>query len=323
VVICAQNEAENLQKNLPSILNQQYPQFEIIVVDDGSSDDTRYILDKMQKLDQRIKIVSVTKEEKKGSGKKYALQKGIESAKYNIVLLTDADCQPVSESWISEMSSFINEEKKIVLGVSPYKTEYTILNGLQEYETAQTALQYMGFALSGKPYMGVGRNVCYDKKLITSMVWTEKELSVPSGDDDLVIQSLSDKDNTTVCISPESKTISKAKDTWKAWFRQKLRHYGSGAFYKASDKILLGSYLTTKVMLHFFFLLLIVTHNAYSLFFIFLLYALFITIVNLYLNKKIRLNSRWFLSIIYDPLYCFLTVLLGVISKFKKSYQWK
>ncbi len=138
VIICAKNEAENLQKNLPFILNQNYPNFEVIIVDDNSSDNTNEIIKAQQLITNNLFLITISKEEKIGLGKKYALQKGIEAAKNELILLTDADCQPISKNWIAEMANCISDEKKIVLGISPYKTENTFLNALIEYETAQT-----------------------------------------------------------------------------------------------------------------------------------------------------------------------------------------
>ena len=184
IIICAKNEAANLQKNLSFILEQNYPNFEVVVVDDNSTDNTNEIIKTQQLITNNLYLITISKEEKIGLGKKYALQKGVEAARNELILLTDADCQPLSKNWISEMASCANDKHKIVLSISPYKTETTILNGLIEYETAQTAMQYIGFALLGNPYMCVGRNVLYDTALLKSKKWTADELSIASGDDD-------------------------------------------------------------------------------------------------------------------------------------------
>ncbi len=318
VIICAKNETENLQKNLPVILNQHYPDFEVILVDDGSDEQITI-------TGERLTIITLSKEEKIGLGKKYALQKGIEAAKKELILLTDADCWPVSENWITEMAGCINDKHKIVLGISPYETTPTFLNGLIEYETAQTALQYLGFALVGNPYMSVGRNVLYDAILLKSKKWSAEELSIASGDDDLAIQSLATKDNTAVCLSKESYTISEPKKIWKDWIQQKMRHYESGSLYKLSHRIQLGAYLFTKLLTYacLFYLLFSDSNEKSIPAGIFFFYFISITLLNLSLNYFLHLNKRWYFSLLNDILYCIFTVTLGLISWLKPVRKWK
>ena len=290
--------------------------------------------------DERLAIINLTNAEKIGLGKKYALQKGIEAAKNELILLTDADCQPLSKNWIREMAGCVNDKHKIVLGISPYKTENTILNSLIEYETAQTALQYVGFALLKNPYMSVGRNVLYDAALLKSKIWTTQELSIASGDDDLTIQTLATKENTTVCLSKDSYTVSKAKDSWSAWIQQKLRHYESGSMYRFSHRLFLGSYLFKKMILYSVLLFFIC--NGFKIFFtipsassfflkccfyapcFFMLFCICFTFfINYILNKKLQLNKRWYFAVFNDLLYCIFTIMLGLISQFKTTKNWK
>ncbi len=324
VIICAKNESANLKKNLPFILKQNYPNFEVIIVDDGS--DVRLTMN-----NERLTIITLTKEEKIGLGKKYALQKGVEASKKELILLTDADCQPTSKNWISEMASCVNDKHKIILGISPYKKENTILNSLIEYETAQTALQYIGFALLKNPYMSVGRNVLYDAALLKSKTWTTQELSIASGDDDLAIQTLATKENTTVCLSKESYTISDAKNRWSAWFKQKLRHYESGSLYKLSHRLLLGSYLFSKLLMFvsFAYYILSSEHNelktvrfeylcCFNLFYMFM-----ITFINFLLHIKLELSKSWYFAVFNDFLYCIFIITLGLISQLKPTKNWK
>lgn len=318
VIICAKNETENLQKNLPFILQQNYSDFEVILVDDGSNEPfTMY--------NERLKIVTLTKEEKIGLGKKYALQKGIENASKELILLTDADCQPVSPNWISEMASKINDKHKIVLGISPYKHENTFLNALIEYETAQTALQYIGFALLGKPYMSVGRNVCYETSLLKTKTWTNKELSIASGDDDLAIQTLATSQNTIVCLSKNSYTYSEPKTTWTDWLQQKSRHTKSGFLYKFSDKLLLGSYLIAKITCYTSFFCLICMSNGIKI--ITLLSVIvtitFTCIVNMLLHKTLNIQTRWSYSLVLDPVYGFVQLLIGFQNLLQPNQKWR
>lgn len=325
IIICAKNEAVNLQKNLSFILEQDYPNFEVIIVDDNSTDNTNEIIKAQQLITNNLYLITLSKEEKIGLGKKYALQKGIQAAKSELILLTDADCQPISKNWISEMVNCITDNKKIVLGISPYKTENTFLNALIEYETAQTIIQYIGFAILGNPYMCVGRNVLYDKNLLLSKTWTNDELSIASGDDDLAIQTLATKQNTTVCLSENSYTFSEAKTTWKSYFNQKIRHNGSGKLYKIRHKLILGSYILSKILIYTTFFLLLTWNfklNVLHLLCV-IAYPTITCMTNMLLNITLKTQKRWYYSLILDLIYCFFLLYTGLMSLFIPNQKWK
>ncbi|MGZ5189817.1 MAG: glycosyltransferase, partial [Flavisolibacter sp.] len=164
VIICARDEDENIARNLPGILVQEYPStHEVIVVNDNSVDDTKYILAELQKRFRKLQIVDLTQEAKMIAGKKFPLSIGIKEAKHEIVLLTDADCVPATEKWLFKMQDAFSNGTEVALGYGAYNKMPGFLNKLIRFETFHTALQYFGYALAGKPYMGVGRNLAYRK----------------------------------------------------------------------------------------------------------------------------------------------------------------
>ena len=167
VVICARDEADNIVKNLPGILVQTYPtSHEVILVNDNSADDTKYLLDELRKTFKNLNPLHLTQEAKHMPGKKFPLSMGIRSAKYETLLLTDADCIPASENWMQLMQDGYKPQTEIVLGYGAYKKNNTFLNKLIRFETFHSALQYLSYALAGVPYMGVGRNLSYKKDKI-------------------------------------------------------------------------------------------------------------------------------------------------------------
>ena len=168
IIICARNEEDNLKKNLPRILNQNYRSFEVIVVDDKSTDQTRNILDKINTSFRNLRVLHLA-HKPAGSGKKPALAEGIKAAKHEILLFTDADCCPATDEWLNEMQRDIRGPIEIGLGYGPYKKRPGFLNTFIRYETFFTLLQYGSFALAGHPYMGVGRNLIYKKELFVTI----------------------------------------------------------------------------------------------------------------------------------------------------------
>lgn len=247
VVICARDEDENLARNLPGVLVQKYPTtHEVVVVNDNSVDDSKYILQELKKTFRSLHVVELTQEAKLISGKKYPLSVGIREAKHEILLLTDADCVPASEDWMHKMQDAYDDETEIVLGYGAYHRKKGLLNKLIRFETFHTALQYLSYALAGQPYMGVGRNLSYKKDLFLRNRGFSAINHIPSGDDDLFINRVATKKNTRVVIDPDAITRSIPKTTWTGWLRQKARHYTTAKFYKPQHEFLLGLYFITQ-----------------------------------------------------------------------------
>jgi len=191
VIICARDEDENLARNLPGVLVQQYPSSkEVVVINDNSVDDSKFILQELKRTFKNLQIVELTQEAKLIAGKKYPLSIGIREANHEILLLTDADCVPSSEHWIQKMQEAYGEETEIVLGYGGYHRRKGLLNKLIRFETFHTALQYLSYALAGIPYMGVGRNLSYRKDLFLRNKGFSSINHIPSGDDDLFINKL-------------------------------------------------------------------------------------------------------------------------------------
>jgi glycosyltransferase involved in cell wall biosynthesis len=252
VIICAKNEEENLQKFLPSIVEQQYPYFEIVLINDASTDETLSVMETFKEKNKNITIVNIVNTEAFWGNKKYALTLGIKAAKNEHLLFTDADCKAVSKNWISEMSQAFSSEKSIVLGYGKYQKKNNLVNLLVRFETLLTAIQYFSYAKLGSPYMAVGRNLAYTKSTFFKVKGFIKHIKIKSGDDDLFIQDAANKENTTICLSEKSFTSSIAPKTFKEWFRQKSRHVSTAKHYKLKHQFFLGLFFISK----FFFILL-------------------------------------------------------------------
>jgi glycosyltransferase involved in cell wall biosynthesis len=256
VIVCARDEAHNLENNLPAILTQSYTTtHEIVLVNDNSLDDTKFFTEELSKIFKKLNAINLTQEAKHIPGKKYPLSIGIKSSKYEVMLLTDADCMPASELWIQKMQDAYHEGIEIILGYGAYKKEKGFLNKLVRFETFHTALQYLSYALAGNPYMGVGRNLSYRKDLFFKVKGFSSINHIPGGDDDMFINKVATKYNTAIVIDPDAFTISEAPKTFYQWWRQKTRHYSTARFYKKSHQILLGLYAFTHFMFYPLFVL--------------------------------------------------------------------
>lgn len=261
VIICARNEERNLMEHIPLIMEQDYPHFELVVVNDSSWDDTEAILKAMQVRYKNIHVVNLDEEKQNMQGKKFALTLGIKAAKYDYVLLTDADCQPLSNQWIASMMSHINENKQIVLGVSLFHKSKGWLNRIIRFDGLMTATQYIGFAQNGKPYMGVGRNLAYHRDLFFKVGGFKSHYSLASGDDDLFINQVATAKNTAVAILQHEQTISAPKDSWQSWYTQKRRHFTTAPNYKPHHKRMLVLWPFSLLLMWFGFAGSIVFHK--------------------------------------------------------------
>lgn len=333
VIICAKNEIDNLKEHLLHWLNQNYDKYEVIIVNDASTDDSEAWLNEQAKKYPLLKVIHITKNENRTlKGKRHALHKGIEEAKYEHVVFTDADCYPASNNWLSEMNIGFNQ-KDVVLGYSPYQKKKGLLNLLIQYDTFLTALQYFSWANKGAPYMGVGRNIGYKKSLLTSKVFIESNKSV-GGDDDLMVAQIANVENTFCLLSTNSFVISKPETKYKNWENQKTRHYSAGVQYTFSNKIIAGmfpisnilwyaTFITTLVYLAFF--------NSHSLSEILLPILLFSYLMKsiLYLYVSFRLSnifkltfSIFYCYVILDLIYWTLFVFFQIKHIFKAQNGW-
>jgi glycosyltransferase involved in cell wall biosynthesis len=249
VIVCAKNEEENVIKYIPLLAEQNYPNFEIVLIDDASSDNTLEVFEEFEKTYPNIRLVKVKNNEAFWGNKKYALTLGIKAARKEYLLFTDADCYPTSKEWITTMSSQFSREKTIVLGYSGYeKIERSFLNKLIRFETLLTAVQYLSWAKIGNPYMGVGRNLAYKKEEFFNVNGFIDHIQIRSGDDDLFINQAAHSDNATICYAPESFTYSEPKTTFKDWFIQKRRHVTTAKHYKAFDKAQLALFFSSQLL---------------------------------------------------------------------------
>lgn len=322
IVICAKNEFQNLKRNLPLILSQNYFEFEVIVVNDHSTDESSFYLEEMSQNNKNLVVVDLNDSVTDTLGKKFALTLGIKTAKYEHLLLTDADCIPNSKNWAKMMSSnFVNSE--IIIGYGAYKKTKGFLNKLIRFDTFQVALQYLSYALAGFPYMGVGRNLAYKKSLFFKNKGFASHLHIASGDDDLFIQEIVPKRTVSIEISDSSHTTSEVLETWQAWIYQKRRHLSASSMYKNRFKILLSIYpLAQFIFFICIFLLIILKIDLLIAGFLIGIKLSVSYILNYRIMKRLNLYDLYLLHPIYEIVHLFIQIFFVFLNINEKPKQW-
>ncbi len=261
VLISARNESDNLYENLPLILEQDYPNFEVIVINHQSVDDSSHILNGYAHQYKNLRVIEVEKSQHLKPGKKLPLTLGVKGSKYDHLFFTDADCRPTSNQWLKSMAQYFNSDKQIVLGYGPYITKKGFLNKLIRFDTTWTAMSYFSMALAKMPYMGVGRNLAYTKQLFNSVNGYKSHYSITSGDDDLFIQETATKKNFSINLDPASFCYSEASENWENWYMQKTRHFTTSGRYNVFKKAMLGIYPLSMLIMMISFVLLLLDAN--------------------------------------------------------------
>ena len=331
VIICARDEEHNLRRFLPLVLEQNYENYEVIIVNDGSWDDTEKLIKDYQELYHSLYMTTIPQETRIISHKKLAITVGVKAAKNEILLFTDADCRPLTPDWISSIVRNFDDKTEFVLGHGNYYYQPGFVSRMVAYDTLTIAMQYMGFAQLGYPYMGVGRNMAYRRSTFFNNKGFAGFLHVASGDDDLLINAFGKGHNTRIEPALDAETLSLPKTTIKDWYYQKLRHLSTVDVYQSSSKMWIGLepftrglfYLSIILLIALFYtspLVMIATASAFLIRFV-------VQCIIINLTAKAYKDKPFGLSIIiFDiilPLITLYILTIGKVFQRKTKFFWK
>ena len=325
VVIVARNEYYNLKDLLPVVLEQDYSDYEVVVVNHASDDDTDLLLMEFKNRYSHLRVVTIQQDLNFFKGKKFPLSIGIREAKNDVLLLTDADCKPASKNWVRQMAIHYDSMKtQVVLGYGPYQKQKGFLNWVIRYDTFMVAMQYLSFALAKKPYMGVGRNLSYRKSLFLQHKGFVSHYGISSGDDDLFIAEVANKRNTEIELHRDTFVYSKPKTSFVEWWKQKKRHLSTSKEYKKGIKFLLGLFGLTQLLFYALFVALLVFKVDWRLVVgIFLLRFVTQIIVHKKVTTLLNESALCIFSLLWEVVHVLIMPLLTLAGLFTKQSKWK
>ena len=328
IVLCARDAYEYLTELIPVLLNQDYPDFEIVVVNDCSDDETEEYLKDLERREPRVKPVQLKQHLNFFNGKKFPLSMGIKSAQNDLIVLTDFNCMPVNDQWLRSVVNRYNHQTEIVIGYSPYVQKKGSLNHLMRFDALQNGLLYLSAALNHHAYMGIGKNLSYRKELFFRNKGFISHYTTAVGEDDLFINKVSTKKNTEVLIDAENAILTTPTSSFKLWMRQKSSRYSTVSKYDGRSRLMLSLFYGSQLLFYVSFITLIalcakpafvITGGAafYVPILVFFFLLRFGSQMIIYHNASKRLGEKGLLPglIVYDFLFAFLSPWLRLMGR--------
>lgn len=265
VVVYARDAYEHLKELIPDLLHQDYPNFEVVVVNDCSDDETGAYLEDLARQDLRVKPVQLRQHLNFFNGKKYPLSLGIKSASHDLLILTDANCRPTSNQWLRSVVGCYGENTEMVIGYAPYERNHGLLNLFMRFDAIQQALLYLSAALAGKPYSGVGKNLSYRQRLFFKKKGFTSHYTMDTGDDDLFVSQAATKKNTRVHLDTDNTVVCAAPTSFKHWAFEQIRRYTTIKKHNNNIILLSSLHYWSQFLFYACFIALLALPPAFSL----------------------------------------------------------
>ena len=325
VIVCAKNEAENIRKNLPFLIAQEYPKFEIVLIDDASIDDTLDVFETYEKEFDNIKVVKVANNEAFWGNKKFAMTLGIKAASYEYLVFIAPESRPSSKLWLAEISANFSPQKTIILGYGALeKIKHSFINKIIRFDAFLNASHYFGWALLGKPYTANGRNLAYKRSEFFKVRGFNDHMKIRSGEDVLFVNQAANASNTQVNFSKNSFTYTLPKKTFSDWFAQKKRQLALTKHFKVFDRLQLALFFISNLFFYGLAIALLLLDFKWQII-VFMIATRFLLVWGILAFAARKLNEKD--VVIWYPFLeiCHIAIVLNIIISniFSKPVHWK
>lgn len=250
VVMVAKDAAGVLLKTLPKFLNQQYGDFEVVVVDDNSQDDTKLLILEYQQQYTNLKLVELDTAVTTIRGEKFALSMGIRCASHPFLLVTNPECAPSSTHWLEKMAGNFEGGKQIVLGYSTFEKKNNPFNRLLHFDNLLNAIQYFSLARIHSPYRGDAKNMGFTEQVFTQQRGFAKHNHISYGEEDIFISRAANKNNTGIEYTPDAVTILQRGALHHYWKDHKQGLYYTRRYNTFRNRFLLTSYAIINLLFY-------------------------------------------------------------------------
>jgi glycosyltransferase involved in cell wall biosynthesis len=322
VVITASNQYYDLKTNLEFFLQQEYPDFEVLVVIDNSDDQSAELLEELSRQYENLNIVELHQKLNWFSGRKFPLSLGIKSAMNDLILLSEPTCRPENNYWISEMVSAYLPNTEMVLGFSSFATKSGINKWLR-FTAFYDALFYLSMALSGFPFKGIGRNLSYSRNLFYRNKGFSSHYVISYGDDELFVNKTATKKNTRIKISTNSRVIYNKKLSFVNWLATEKIRLRIRRSFKLHHRILIRGFSLTSFLFYGLLITALLFHAPWMV--ITAIFALrFISqiIVFGFAQKRLQEKKLLLLSPVFEILLILLDFLIWISLLFNRNKKW-
>ena len=309
IIITAKNEAENLRINLPSILNQDYPNFQVVVVNNASTDSTNDVLSSFRSNHPNLYITYIPIDSESVNDKKLALTVGIKAAKHDILLFTEPDTKPLSDKWVYEYAKKFDTGIDIVLGCCQIEINKSYFKKFILFDNLFSGVKYISMALAKQPYMGIGRNMAFRKNLFFDNKGFSSVLNIEDGEDNVFINRIATKNNVAVLASSQSMVVTNVVNSLSSWKRVKTKYLATQKYYSGNTIKLFTFELFSRYAFYILFTILcmialLTPLKILALFAILLfLFRYAVQIIVLNKNSKVYNAGKFYFSL---PLFDFL-----------------
>lgn len=331
VIIVTNDSATMLKENLPSILEQDYPEFEVIVVNDESSVEDENVLKILGNHYHHLYRTFIPKSARYISKKKLGVAMGIKASKYDWIVVTEPYCKPESKDWLRSMARNFVPGTDIVLGYCNYNSDKGMFAKRIISDMLMVSIRFLGRAIGGKPYMGIGRNMAYRKDIYLSHKGFHNQLPLLRGDDDLLINEISNGRNTKVCLSSNSIMRMHLPKSRKQWKEEKIGYEVTGSHYKGHARVINAIETWSSLLFSISALALLITSIFYrewiftiSAFSLWIFKEITIMAIFTKTSKAMgeKVSAYLFIYDIMRPLYS-LILKIGYITRHKSDYMRK